>query len=293
MRSFHTTTYNLYNKNDIKLCIMSDIHFSKYLKNKKLNRIIKYIDKIKVDYILIPGDLIDSVNDIENINEKERILNWINKLSKISKVIISIGNHDFYYKIDKNKKDYNDNKEFFNEINKIDNVYLLDNQVYQDDNVYITGFTISFPFYHEDNINLLINDLDNNKKILEPENDKLKLLMIHSPESLDEKEIFDKINKFDFIITGHMHNGCVPPIINEIWKSSTGIINPSKKFFTKNTRNTLNKKEDKILINGPVTTFSKLSGIFRIFNFLYPTYITIMKFSNKHDFEIIRKYHSK
>ena len=75
MRCFHTTRYDLYNKNNIKIMIMSDIHFSKCVKDKKLNYITKYINKEQPNYILIPGDLIDSNNDIEVLNEKDRLIN--------------------------------------------------------------------------------------------------------------------------------------------------------------------------------------------------------------------------
>ena len=75
---------------------MSDIHFSKCVKNKKLNYITNYINKEQPNYILIPGDLIDSNNDIEVLNEKDRLINWLKKISKNTIVLISLGNHDMF-----------------------------------------------------------------------------------------------------------------------------------------------------------------------------------------------------
>ena len=87
MKIFHTTTYKLYNKDNIKISIISDIHFS-YKINRKLELLLNHLNKVKPDYILIPGDLIDSVDMIEKQDEKDRLINWLKRLSKISKVII-------------------------------------------------------------------------------------------------------------------------------------------------------------------------------------------------------------
>lgn len=289
MRLFHTTTYELYNKDDIKLCIISDIHFSKIVKDKKLNHILKYMKKVNPSYILIPGDFIDSTNEIEDELEKKRFLNWLKKLSNISKVIISIGNHDVTKTVGK-KELYDYKKDFFDEINKIDNIYLLNNDIYEDKYIRICGITITFDCYFSEDKKVLLENLEKNKLLLQKAN-KLNILMIHSPINLNDKEVEEKIKCFDFYISGHMHNGCIPPIVNEVWKSTRGIITPTKKLFKKNTRNSLTKKGDKLLISGPVITFSKKSGFVKNFDFIYPMYISIMNFNKNNDFNIKRKYH--
>ena len=290
MKCFHTTTYNLYNKNNIKLFIMNDIHFSKCINDKKLNYITNYIYKEQPNYVLIPGDLLDSMDDIKELSERNRILNWIRKISKNSIILISLGNHDMF--IRKNGKrwldiDYN----FLNELDSIDNVHVLDNKVYEDNNIYVCGITQTFKYYFKNDIDILISDLEKNKKLIHPNNEKLKILMIHSPINLNKQVINEKLINFDYIICGHMHNGCVPPILNEIWRSTRGIVDPNKHFFKKYERNTLKKKGDKLLVNGPVTTFQHVAGFFKTFNFLFPTYISIMKFNDQNEFKISRKYH--
>lgn len=270
---------------------MSDIHFSKCVKNKKLNYITNYINKEQPNYILIPGDLIDSNNDIEVLNEKDRLINWLKKISKNTIVLISLGNHDMFKRA-KSKRVYYKNEELINEIDNINNIYVLDNTNYEDDNIYVCGITQKYEYYKKENIEILEQDLDKNTKLLHPNNGKLNIIMIHSPVNIDNQIIQEKLIDFDYIICGHMHNGCVPPILNEIWKGTRGIISPTKKFFTKYERNTLRKKEDKILVNGPVTTFQHVAKIFRVFNFLFPTYISIMNFNNKNEFKITKKYHN-
>ena len=295
MKIFHTTTYKLYNKDNIKISIISDIHFS-YKTNRKLELLLNHLNKIKPNYILIPGDLIDSVDMIEKQDEKDRLINWLKRLSKISKVIISLGNHD-YYKIKekkflKNKFDYKFDNNFYNEINSIDNIYLLNNDYYSDDVIYIVGITLSYNYYLKEDINILEKDLNENKNIISNlPNNKLKIIMIHSPYNLDNKNILNKLNEFDYFVTGHMHNGCVPPIINELWNSNKGIISPHNKIFSKNTRNSLKKSSDKLIINGPVTTFQACSSYMQIFNCIYPIYNTILEFNKNNNFNIRKRYH--
>ena len=236
MKNFNTTTYKLYNKDNIKISIISDIHFS-YKTNRKLELLLNHLNKIKPNYILIPGDLIDSVDMIEKQDEKDRLINWLKRLSKISKVIISLGNHD-YYKIKekkflKNKFDYKFDNNFYNEINSIDNIYLLNNDYYSDDVIYIVGITLSYNYYLKEDINILEKDLNKNKNIISNlPNNKLKIIMIHSPYNLDNKNILNKLNEFDYFVTGHKHKRCVPPIRNEIWNSNKGIISPHNKILS-------------------------------------------------------------
>ena len=287
MRCFHTTTYNINNENNIKIFIMNDIHFSEKIKDKKLNYIYNYIKRVNPNYVLIPGDLIDCVNKIENNIEKNRLFTWLKKIASISKILISIGNHDIF-KVDKKKSYYYKLDSFYDELNNLDNVYVLDNNIYEDSNIYVCGITMDYNYYSDETLDKLNKELEKNKSILTNLPNKLRILLIHSPSNLDKTNL---VKEFDYIICGHMHNGCVPPLLNEIWRSKKGIITPNKKFFGNNERNTLRKENDKILVNGPVITFQSVSGIMRIFNILFPTYISIMNFNKNNKFSIKKKYH--
>ena len=65
---------------------ISDIHGN----IKHINGIIEVIKKIKVDYILMPGDIIDALNQ----NNQDIFLDKIKELAKYAKVYIALGNHD-------------------------------------------------------------------------------------------------------------------------------------------------------------------------------------------------------
>ena len=90
-------TYNIKSNINKKIVLISDIHYSSKKDIKNLNIVLDRIKKINPDYICIPGDTIDK----SEIKDSVQFINWLKKLTKISKVIVSIGNHEFY--ITKNK----------------------------------------------------------------------------------------------------------------------------------------------------------------------------------------------
>ena len=71
--------------------------------------------------------LVDLVED-KNIKNQDLLVKWLKDLSKICRVFISLGNHDFYYN---HKPEDTYDKELFNEIDSLKNVYVLDNRVHR------------------------------------------------------------------------------------------------------------------------------------------------------------------
>jgi len=274
----YETEYKIYNKNCFKICIISDIHISDKLNSNRLDKLIEYMEDEKPDYILIPGDLLDKNSELET--ELSRVINFLTKLGNIGKTFIILGNHDLF---DINKKYFKPIK-YIEKVNKIKNVRILDNELYEDKNIFLYGLTLDFDNYRLNDKSILFNQI----KDIPNKSSKLKIIMMHSPSNID-KEIID-ILKYDYIICGHMHNGCVPLFIRKIWKSKRGFITPNKKLFGDNSRDTLNTKEDKLLVCSPVTTFDKISGIFRLFNFIYPMYVTKLDFNKNNTFQIHNQY---
>ncbi len=301
MNIFHTTTYNLYNehvKKDLVFSVDSDLHFSYMVKDKKLLLIANKIAKISPSYILMPGDLIDSTEVVRDLKEQKRLLNWLKDIATIAPVLISLGSHDYYGGKDNNWR-YEFNQELFDEINNINNVTVLDNTSFIDNNVFITGITQSFKYYHnetkKEDKNLLITELQQNLPSNIP-NDKLNILLIHSPVYMLDSDILKMVENYDLIVCGHMHNGCVLPIMYELWPSTRGLIAPNKDFFPLNERNTLLKKGDKVLVNGTLTMFQECSNLFQIANILYPIYNSVVKFTNNPEYNkekllVKRRYH--
>ena len=303
---FHDSRYLIHRncKSNIKIVVISDIHFSYRITNKKLNKILEHIKNEKPDYIFVAGDIVDSLDMIIKEEEKNRLINFIKDIANITKTIMILGNHDIYRSV--KNKNLVEHENYYNDLANIKNATLLRDNYYEDKNILVYGLFQKYEYFKEHNkedIDVLVEEVD---KIKIKKSDKIKFIIIHSPNYLINKSsydkskkkiqhIYDKLSYFDYFITGHMHNGCVPPIINEIIKGNKGLISPIKKLFPNNTRNTITTIEDKLLVNGPITTFHEKTKILQLFNIFYPINMSILelKKSNKEDIKVQYKYSKK
>lgn len=263
-------------KKDITFIHIGDIHYNETTSAKKLEYIKYAIEDAHPDYIFITGDLLDRPKITKNKEKIKLLVSWLNSLGNIAKVFISLGNHDIIL-----EEDY----KFFNKLNDINNIYVLNNQSYEDENVFISGFTLPTNYYyniekHEDE-NALLETLQNNFNLVTnlPKK-KYKVALIHSPILLSEKKVIEKLKEYDLILSGHMHNGLIPRILDKIIKNNYGLISPDKRFFAKNTRGKIKTKYYTIIITGGITKLSPSSTkILSKLNGLYP--ISINKITVK------------
>lgn len=273
MNKIKTTTDIVYNNNtkkNITIVHISDIHFNKNTKYKNLEKIINYIYKLKPDYIMITGDTIDVpkiTKDKKKINE---LVLFLTKLAEIAKVLISLGNHDVI--ID---EDYN----FFNKLDDLYNIYILNNTSYHDEFIYVLGITLPNCYYYNimggESTEALIEQLDSLKmKIAKMPKNLPKIALIHSPIKLTENGVIDRLKNFDLVLCGHTHNGMVPDILNFLFKGNVGIISPRKGLFPKIAKGKIEREignnKVTIIINGAITKLSQQSGkILSKLNFVY------------------------
>ena len=263
-------------KKDITFIHIGDIHYNETTSAKKLEYIKYAIEDAHPDYIFITGDLLDRPKITKNKEKIKLLVSWLNSLGNIAKVFISLGNHDIIL-----EEDY----KFFNKLNDINNIYVLNNQSYEDENVFISGFTLPTNYYyniekHEDE-NALLETLQNNFNLVTnlPKK-KYKVALIHSPILLSEKKIVEKLKEYDLVLSGHMHNGLIPRILDKIIKNNYGLISPDKRLFAKNTRGKIKTKYYTIIITGGITKLSPSSTkILSKLNGLYP--ISINKITVK------------
>jgi len=272
---------------DVKLLVFSDIHFSGNKDIKKLEKVLEKIKTYSIDYICIPGDTVDDAN----IN-CDYLIKWFSKLALVAPVIISLGNHDIRVKY-KECKSYYDNI-FWDRVEKLDNVYLLNNNCKSFKDVYFYGFTQSFNYYYE--------YMNENKEIMKSEMkeygvcvripNKLSVLLMHSPICIGDKKINKELSKYDIVLSGHMHNGVVPPIFDELFNNNRGIIAPNKRVFPKYARGII-KKDNITVISGGITKISNSAGkVLKWLDIFFPisiNYIEIKK--EKVDFEKSIRYY--
>ena len=263
-------------KKDITFIHIGDIHYNETTSAKKLEYIKYAIEDAHPDYIFITGDLLDRPKITKNKEKIKLLVSWLNSLGNIAKVFISLGNHDIIL-----EEDY----KFFNKLNDINNIYVLNNQSYEDENVFISGFTLPTNYYyniekHEDEDALLETLQNNFNLVTNLPKKKYKVALIHSPILLSEKKVVEKLKEYDLVLSGHMHNGLIPRILDKIIKNNYGLISPDKRLFAKNTRGKIKTKYYTIIITGGITKLSPSSTkILSKLNGLYP--ISINKITVK------------
>ena len=239
--------YNISSKLNKKIVLISDIHY--YSENDifRLNEVLENIKKINPNYICITGDIVDN----SNISDFNMLIDWLNKLCNVSKVIMVLGNHDYY--LDKKNNLYKLNENYINEIKKIKNVYFLDNQNKVIDNINFIGITLPIEHYmiHGENK----SDFKKNIKNIKVNNKFYNVLLCHSPLNLSDEEIISKIN-VDLILCGHTHGGLVPKFLRCFFKTS-GLLNPQGKIFPKNVYGRIKKINKNVIITSGIKVLSE------------------------------------
>ena len=319
MKSFYHTRYRFYkpDQKEHTIFAISDIHFSERTSDS-LGQLAQKIEQIKPAVVTISGDLVDSLESIDSSLELKRLKAWLKRIGQAAPVFLCIGNHDYYRKapdykpgISSKKRHYiaDPNPVIFDEIRKIDNIHLLDDEVYEDREFLIYGLTLPPEYYEFDYItekqgnifkpgnedaNVLIDKLSTmSQTIAKFPKHKTKILLIHSPVHLSNQTVKSYLDNFDFVIAGHMHNGVVPPLINEAWRSKRGFLTPSKHLFKDfNTRTGL--YDNNLIVLGAVTTIQKGAGRLAWLNNAFPVNYTTIETSHKEVYsrkpDIYKKY---
>ena len=255
----------------LKLAMMGDFHISYSFMPKIYNDIFECLKKEKVDYIFILGDIIDSPKYILDEGIMNNVKSILTEFGKLAKTFVILGNHDFLGKIkDEYDETYRDN--YCKEINSIENVWMLKDEVYEDENIYLFGYTNKYRYYKDENDkviedpNELYKDL---KPIISYSKDKLNIFLMHSPHSLIDKKIETLLSPFDIIACGHMHNGCTFNFLDNM-KSNGGFINPKKELFPKLARGIKKYDSSYLVMSGGITKISKANNIvLHPFNILF------------------------
>lgn len=213
---FETKEYKISNVNlandfsGLKIIHISDIHYGRITSTKMIKKIIKEVNLINPDIIVITGDLIDkdatlTEKDISFLKDSLAKLE-----SKYGKYAI-YGNHDITY-----------SREKIEEIYKYSNFKLLVNDydiIYgkRNEALFIGG--LDSLLEGEQNIEKTMSYFNDHEDIL------YKILLVHEPDSTDN--ILEKYPNTNLILAGHSHNGQVRlPLIGAIYTPSG-----SKKYY--------------------------------------------------------------
>ena len=262
------------------LLVVSDIHKTKDLDKDNLSLFNKQLKRIKhqIDYILIVGDIINDTEDLLDIDFQNRFRKEMIEFLKDYRTIISLGNHDESTKIDKNKDKYRqgDSTILKEILDSMDNVYLLDNNTTYEDDISFASFNPNLDYY----IKYYGEKSEFLRQFSASYTDKFSekmfnVLLCHDPESII------KLSKLegkciqpntDIVVSGHMHNGFLPPMLNFIIKNR-GIISPTKSYFPKYAHGEVDIDTTKFIINGAIN--SRVEN--PIINYLYGPNATMIE----------------
>ncbi len=169
-----------------KVIQLSDIHYKTTITKKELKKVVKKINRIKPNIVVITGDLLDNTVDY-NETDKSTLIDLLNNINGKYKYIIT-GDHDKH--------------ELFNEIITKTDFKLLDNTydiIYNGDYdpILIGGIsTRTDGDNSEEKIMSIENAIKENKTTY-------NILLIHEPN------IIEKINynNYQLVLAGHTHNG--------------------------------------------------------------------------------------
>ena len=255
-----------------RIVVLSDIHYYSRKNIKKLNKVLSKTETFKPDFICMPGDIFDE----KYIYDEGLFCDWLEKLGNICPVIMSIGNHELY---DNVYNDHRINKDVYDKVRKVKNVYVLDNELVKIDGINFIGLSYTYEYYdvfNEHNKDYLIKYI-NNKIDFNPKG--YTVLLSHSPIELIKEEVFNnlKCSRYvDLVVSGHTHGGITPNILKKVMRGY-GFFSP-----THGHRLVCKKSYGKYKIDK--TNFVISSGImklshrnkFRCLNFLFSPEITII-----------------
>lgn len=262
-------TYEIQKKYNKTIALLADIHFSKNYSNTILSKIVENLKINKPDYICISGDIIDDADVLDNQKLWFQLKEWLIKFATISPVIISYGNHDEVY-IREHKSYYVDSLNYFSQLNKIKNIYFLNNENIKFQNINFIGYhPTSLYFANKENYDL---NEDLNKIKPKIKDNHYNILLCHSPIHILKYNL-----PVNLILSGHMHDGLVLPFFKNM-KGNYGFIGPYKTLFPKYSRGIIKNNETFLIITGGIKKISNSSSvILRPLNLLYQPEITYIK----------------
>lgn len=220
------------NKESLHILICADLHYHENVNKKIYDNLIKYCEKIKPDFIILPGDLIETIDFIENKKEKDYFESILKNMAEISIVIIIPGNHEIAYftkkaALNKNKIITNKIVDYLESLSKFKNVYFLNNSSKSFKNISFIGFSPSLETYFGNNEFTTKVYLGEFKKNFKLDKNKFNVILTHSSNHLTNKFMLEEkedIFKYaDLVISAHLHDGYLPKIFDKITNNRIGL----------------------------------------------------------------------
>ena len=203
---------NIEGRSNLQIALISDLHLGYVIDRKYLAKVVKKINNLDPDIVLLAGDMLDE--DIKPVLSKNMGKEFL-KLKAPLGVIGITGNHEYIGNAEKSCKYLED----------CGVKILRDSSVLVDNSFYIIGREDRdkkrYSKTDRQNINALSEHLDKSKALI---------MLDHQPYDFDEKENAG----IDLSLHGHTHHGQMWPlsfITKAIFKLSWGHLQQGKSHF--------------------------------------------------------------
>lgn len=259
---------------------VSDFHLArngnKYIGIKNIKKLINILDEISFDYLLVPGDIINDVKDLEDDRFCNSLSYALKDLMHDKLSFFSLGDHDLMTRGDYGfeKRDNTSLKEILNDL---PNAILLDdfdsfslnNDVLLESgfpkaNINIVGVSMPFEYYVKDKE----DDLSfwkywNNAKAMKGtirttmDKNSYNILMLHALKNYVQMSRncgYNILPNVDFAVGGHYHNGSIPNWLGSFIPGNLGVIYSQREVFLKDVRG-IEKVNDMYVHIGGYTNF--------------------------------------
>ena len=256
---------------------LADLHYSSKWSSYHLELLYEKIMRLSPRYICLVGDTIDRISSLLDEKICKQLEDWLCQLAVVP-TLISLGSHDF------KQQGYDSQMAldfWLNLASKSPNIHILHNATYEDSNLQFLGYTQPASYYEapRENVAIMLEDLALVELSSQLKSDKPNIGLIHSPLWLNEEKLRPLLQGYQLILAGHMHNGMVPPGLDELWSGHMGLIEPNKKILAKNARGLLtvsqsNNEDSWINITGGVVKIAASAPrMLQPCNVIYPASI--------------------
>ena len=210
---YHLSSHKI--KKEHHYVVLSDLHNKSY--GKKNERLLKAIDRLAPEAILIAGDMLTSKPE----KSYEVARNLLEQLVKKYPIYYGMGNHEtrlFLY-----PEVYGDmGKNYESDLNKMQVTFIRNESRECEDNIRITGLDMARIYYKRFKKVPLESDYLP-QTLGKSVTDKYEILLAHNPDYFEEYAEWGA----DLVLSGHVHGGMMRlPFFG-------GVVSPAFKFFPK------------------------------------------------------------
>ena len=247
---------------DRRILSLSDFHLTEDKGFEHLKEIKSKTDMTKISHIVMPGDIVNDVNELKDNKFRDSVLQALSDFAEDKHVFLSAGNHD-QMTLNNKKWQRGDYSLLQETIKQLPKFHLLKNgeRITVNDITY-SAFSPDYSYYEDE---------DKERKDLEAESDyeeafmknynanlfdnnTFNILLTHEPQSiikLSTKKGSCIQDNTDLVLSGHMHDGMLPHFFKRFC-GNIGIISPQMQLLPKYAHGTVEVGDTTFVINGPV-----------------------------------------